>query len=76
MRKGASHYISVYLGFAMMIVVVVLAVMLIFTDMWIDRMNGGKRTFMILLLLAYAVYRGFRIYSVFRSRGPENFRDE
>lgn len=65
------HYISVYLGFVMLVVVLVLAAALAFTDMWSDRMYGGKRIFMIVLLLSYAVYRGFRIYSAYRSRQAE-----
>jgi hypothetical protein len=51
----------------MLFVVIGLAGMLAFTDMWTDRMYGTKRVFMIFLLLAYAVYRGFRIYSAYRA---------
>jgi hypothetical protein len=68
MHKGLSHYISLWLGSVMIIVVVVLAAMLIFTNMWNDRMVGTKRWFMVALLLAYAVYRGFRLYAMYRTR--------
>jgi hypothetical protein len=72
MRKGLHHYISVWLGSVMLVVVLTLAVLLVFTDMWNDRMYGGKRIFMIVLLLAYAVYRGFRIYRLAKEGNGQN----
>lgn len=40
--------------------------LMIFPDALSDRLYGSKRTFFIVLLLAYCVYRGFRIYSLLK----------
>lgn len=48
----------------MIVVVLGLAIGIAFTDMLSDRLYGNKRMFFILMLVAYAVYRGFRIYQV------------
>jgi hypothetical protein len=39
-----------------------------FTDFYSDRMMGGKRTGFIVMLIAYAVYRGFRTYSLLKAK--------
>lgn len=44
------------------------AIAFIFTDFISDRVYGSKRTIMIFVFLAYAAYRGIRIYQFFASR--------
>ena len=56
--------VGMFLG----LVVLVLGVALLATDFYSDRLSGSKRTFFIVLLFAYAVYRSFRTYSLLKTR--------
>ena len=58
----------VFVGAIMVLVVLVLGVALLTTDFYSDRLSGSKRTFFIVLLFAYAVYRSFRTYSLLKTR--------
>ena len=55
---------TVSLWFSIIMVVVILsgAIALTFTNLMSDRLYGGKRVGFIIMLFAYAIYRGFRIY--------------
>ncbi len=54
--------ISFWFGAVMVLVVTGLAIAMAFTDMMSDSIYGNKRIIFILLLVAYAVYRGYRLY--------------
>jgi hypothetical protein len=69
--KNSLFSISSIFGMIMIIVVLFLAFGVAFTDMLDDRLYGNKRTFFIVLLFAYAVYRGFRLYQVSRGQHRE-----
>jgi hypothetical protein len=58
--------ISFWFGGVMVVVVVALAIGILSTDMLSDRLYGNKRIFFVILLLAYAVYRSFRMYRVMK----------
>lgn len=56
--------ISFWFGLVMILVVTGLALAVMFTDILDDRLYGNKRIFFVVLLLAYAVYRAYRLYQV------------
>ena len=57
-----------WLGTFMIFVVLVLAGALLFSDFYIERLSGGRRHLFILVLIAYATYRGYRTYVIFKHR--------
>ncbi len=52
----------------MIIVVLGGAIAIAFTDVFSDRLFGLKRVFFVFMLIAYAVYRGFRLYHLLNQR--------
>jgi hypothetical protein len=60
--KPLSNIVSLWFGIIMISVVTIWAAALIVTDFMSDMLYGNKRIFFIVVLLAYAAYRGFRIY--------------
>lgn len=71
MKSGLSN-LSVWFGIIMILIVVTGAIAVSFTDFMSDRLFGTKRVFFVILLLAYAVYRGFRLYAFFKDNRDEN----
>lgn len=64
--KTGLQSVTLWFGVVMVIMVTAGAVVIAFTDVMSDRLFGAKRIGFIVLLLAYAVYRGFRIYQVMK----------
>ncbi len=54
--------ITNWFGIIMILIVTSGAIAIAFTDVMSDRLFGAKRIAFVFVLLAYAVYRGFRIY--------------
>ena len=44
------------------------AIVFLFTDLLSDRAFGNKRIILGIVFLAYAIYRSYRVYSVFKSK--------
>jgi hypothetical protein len=70
--KSGLNYVSVWFGITMILLVTAGAIAFAFTDFMEDRLYGNKRTLFIFLLLSYAIYRGYRLYSFFKRPGREN----
>lgn len=70
--KLGLNTISVWFGMIMILLVVSGAFAFAFTDFMSDKLYGQKRFFFVILLLAYAVYRGFRLYQVFKQAKYNN----
>lgn len=66
--RNITQMLVLWFGSLMVLVVLGLAIALIATDFYSDRLFGTKRTGFIVLLIAYAVYRSYRTYSIFKSR--------
>lgn len=66
--KFGLNTISAWFGIIMILLVVSGAVAIMFTGFLEDRLYGNKRVFFVILLLAYAVYRIFRLRQVFKQR--------
>jgi uncharacterized membrane protein len=62
-----SNSTNMVFGIIMMIVVIVLGVIVAFTDWYDDRLFGWRRTLFVVMMFAYAIYRGFRVYQEFRN---------
>ncbi|MBK9285740.1 MAG: hypothetical protein IPM51_15695 [Sphingobacteriaceae bacterium] len=62
--KNLSQYISLWFGAIMVLLVISGAIAIVFTDFLSERLYGNKRTIFVFILLAYAVYRSFRIYLI------------
>lgn len=60
--KLGLNTLTIWFGMIMIILVIAGAFMFSFTDVMSDRLFGAKRTGFIIMLFAYAVYRGFRLY--------------
>jgi len=59
--KPGLNTVSAWFGIIMILLVTAGAGAFAFTDFMDDKLYGNKRIFFVLLLLAYAVYRGFRL---------------
>ena len=71
MKLGLNN-LSVWFGIMMILIVVTGAVAVSFTDFMSDRLFGTKRIFFVVLLIAYAIYRGFRLYAFFKDSRNED----
>ena len=70
MKLGINS-ISIWFGMIMILLVVAGALAFAFTDFMDDRLFGPKRIFFVVLLLAYAVYRVFRLRSLLKQNNNE-----
>jgi hypothetical protein len=64
--KLGLHTVTLWFGVVMVLLVTTGALAIAFTDVMSDRLYGAKRIGFVILLLAYAVYRSFRIYQVLK----------
>ena len=69
--KSITNIVSIWFGAIMVVVVLFLGGLMAFTDVMTDRLYGNKRTFFIVLMFAYAIYRSYRIYQI-RKRKQED----
>ena len=66
MKKIGLQNMSVWFGAMMVLLVFSGAVAFAFTDFMDDRLFGSRRTWFVVILAAYGVYRSFRLYQVFK----------
>jgi hypothetical protein len=69
--KTGLQSVSVVFGIIMVLVVLSGAIAFMFTDVMSDRLFGSKRTLFVVVLFAYAAYRSFRLYQVFKPSNNE-----
>ncbi|WP_300356254.1 hypothetical protein [Fluviicola sp.] len=67
MYKNITHIVA---GF-MIIMCLVMTYYLLFTDLFIEKIYGFKRNAFIVLLLGYAAYRAFRLYTTIKKDREE-----
>lgn len=65
--KNGVNMVSLWFSIFMVLTVIAGAIAFTFTDFMIDRLYGSKRMILTVVFLAYAVFRGIRIYQVFKS---------
>lgn len=69
--KPISNIVSLWFGIIMVLVLLAGSVAILFTDFMSDRLQGQRRIFFVVLLLAYCVYRSYRIYQVIKENRNE-----
>ena len=69
--KLGLNALSVWFGMIMILVVLSAAIAFSFTNVMSDRLFGAKRTGFIVMLFAYAVYRGFRLSQTLKQNKNE-----
>jgi hypothetical protein len=69
--QSGLNIVSLWFGVIMIAVVLSGAVAITFTYFMSDRLYGTKRIIFVIILLAYAVYRGFRIYQIYQQNKNE-----
>ena len=69
--KIGLNQITLVMGIIMILFVLTGAVVITFTDVMSDRLHGTKRIAFIFVLIAYAIYRSFRVYQVYKSKKRE-----
>ena len=70
MKPGLNN-LSLWFGMIMVPLLLAGAFVFAFTDYMSDRMYGNKRTFFVVMLLAYAIYRSIRIYQTIKQNREE-----
>ncbi len=71
MKLGLNS-LSVWFGALMVLLTFFGAIAFLFTDCLDDRLFGTKRTAFVIILFAYSIYRGFRLYQIFKKAKHEN----
>src|SRR5436190_22741311 len=71
MKRSPAAIVNLWFGIIMILAVAFLAATVLFTNVLDDRLYGNKRTIFVVILLAYAAYRGFRLYQVLKRRPDE-----
>lgn len=71
MKLGLNS-ISIWFGMIMILLVITGAFAFAFTDFMDDKLFGPKRIFFVVLLLAYAVYRIFRLRQLLKQNNNED----
>lgn len=68
MKKSPIEMVN--LGFSSMMVLLTIAgfFVFLFTDLLSDRVFGSKRYILAVVFLAYAIYRSYRMYQVFKTK--------
>lgn len=65
--KNGLNLINVWISIVLVLIVIAGAFAFAFTDFMIDRVYGTKRIVLIVVFLAYSIFRGIRIYQVFKA---------
>ena len=68
MKKSPIEMVN--LGFSSIMVLLTIAgfFVFLFTDLLSDRVFGSKRYILAVVFLAYAIYRSYRMYQVFKTK--------
>ena len=66
--KLGLNTISLWFGMIMILVVLSGAFAFAFTNVMSERLYGTKRIFFVILLVAYAVYRFFRLRQILKQK--------
>jgi hypothetical protein len=72
MKRSLAAITNLWFGVVMILAVLFLAAAVLFTNVLDDRLYGNKRTIFVVILLAYALYRGFRLYQLLKRPSEDN----
>lgn len=62
------NYVTMFLTGFIIVVSFVMAYFLAFTDLMLEDLSGNKRTAFIFVLLAYGLYRCYRLYLMIKKK--------
>jgi hypothetical protein len=68
MKKTPIEMINLVFSGIMVLLTLTGAIVFLFTDLMSDRAYGNKRIILGVVFLAYALYRSYRIYGVFKRK--------
>lgn len=68
---GLNSISMIISGFSILMCLV-LAYFLLFTELLADGMSNNKRTILVVILIAYAVFRSFRLYAMMTSKNKNS----
>lgn len=71
MKKSPAELVNLTFSGMMILLTVAGAIVFLFTDLLSDRAFGNKRIILGVVFLAYAVYRSYRMYTVFKCQPKE-----
>jgi uncharacterized membrane protein len=71
MKRSPTEMINLTFSGMMILLTLAGAIVFLFTDLLSDRAFGNKRITLGIVFLAYAIYRSYRMYSVFKSKEKE-----
>lgn len=71
MKKSPTELINLTFSGMMIILTLTGAIVFLFTDLMSDKAFGNKRIVLGIVFLAYAIYRSYRMYNVFKSKPKE-----
>lgn len=72
MKKSPTELINITFSGLMILLTLTGAIVFLFTDLLSDRAFGNKRIILGVVFLAYAIYRSYRMYSVFKNKPNGN----
>jgi Na+/phosphate symporter len=68
MKKSPTELINLTFSGLMVLLTLTGAIIFLFTDLLSDKAFGSKRIILGVVFLSYAIYRSYRIYSVFKNK--------
>jgi hypothetical protein len=68
MKKTPTELINLTFSGLMVLLTLTGAIIFLFTDLLSDKAFGNKRIILSVVFLSYAIYRSYRIYSVFKNK--------
>ena len=68
MQKSPTELINLTFSSLMVLLTITGFFVFLFTDLLSDRVFGNKRYILAFVFLAYAIYRSYRMYQVFKPK--------
>ena len=68
MKRSPTELINLTFSAVMVLLTFTGAIVFFFTDLMNDKAFGSKRIVLGVVFLAYAIYRSYRMYGVFKSK--------
>lgn len=66
------RFLSITISFLAVVLVITFAIAFSFTTLMADSIYGIKRQLFVAILVAYGIYRGYRLYRMFKTSRDEN----
>ena len=67
MKKSPTEYINLGFSIIMILITTIGSFLFLFTDFYDYKIFGSKRYVLAFVFLAYAIFRSYRVYNVFKT---------